>query len=264
MHNDTDTIAVSITVGGRPPQTLTMKTGDVNNGTHNVGMAFAPVNVDLSDFVIFNYLILNSGHADQKEIDDQLTGFAKTLADKGVQAAKDAISKGATALVGAAMGSAVMPLIGTILGMIAGLRARALTGLIFVNCDGPVAAEQVALTGVQLRRETLGGGVVTHQTSHPASNPTTAAVEIRAIRRRGRTGRFTLSEGSGKWAASQRRVWIISASRPVAVARPRGRMDMRVGTSSRVVRLPEAIHMNEKSPYAEIGPKRAVEEAPPD
>ena len=142
-------------------------TVDVNNGTHNVGLAFAPVNVDLSDFVIFNYLILNSGHADQKQIDDQLTGFAKTLADKGVQAAKDAISKGATALVGAAIGSAVMPLIGTILGMIAGVLVGALTGLIFVNCDGPVAAEQVALTGVQLRRETLGGGVVTHQTSHP-------------------------------------------------------------------------------------------------
>jgi hypothetical protein len=151
VHNDTDSIAVTLTVGARPPQTLTMKTGDVNNGTHNVGLAFAPVNVDLSDFVIFNYLILNSGHADQKEIDDQLTGFAKTLADKGVQAAKDAISKGATALVGAAIGSAVMPLIGTILGMIAGALVGALTGLIFVNCDGPVAAEQVALTGVQLR-----------------------------------------------------------------------------------------------------------------
>jgi hypothetical protein len=167
VHNDTDTVAVSITVGARPPQTLTLKAGDVNNGTHNVGLAFAPVNVDLSEFAIFNCLILNSGHADQKEIDDQLTGFAKTLADKGVQAAKDAISKGATALVGAAIGSAVMPLIGTALGIIAEVLVGALTGLIFVNCDGPVAAEPVALTGVQLGRETLGGGVVTHQTSHP-------------------------------------------------------------------------------------------------
>jgi hypothetical protein len=106
VHNDTDSIAVSITVGGQPPQTLTMKTGDVNNGTHNVGLAFAPVNVDLSDFVIFNYLILNSGHADQKAIDDQLTGVAKTLSAKGVQAATEAIGKGLASLVGAVIGNA--------------------------------------------------------------------------------------------------------------------------------------------------------------
>src|SRR4051794_3295309 len=167
VHNDTDSIAVTLTVGARPPQTLTMKTGDVNNGTHNVGLAFAPVNVDLSDFVIFNYLILNSGHADQKAIDDQLTGVAKTLSAKGVQAATEAIGKGLASLVGAVIGNAVLPVIGTGLGILAGWVVGGITGWIFADCDGPVAAEQAALTGVQLRTQTLGGGVVTHQTSHP-------------------------------------------------------------------------------------------------
>jgi hypothetical protein len=167
VHNDTDSIAVSITVGGQPPQTLTMKTGDVNNGTHNVGLAFAPVNVDLSDFVIFNYLILNSGHADQKAIDDQLTGVAKTLSAKGVQAATEAIGKGLASLVGAVIGNAVLPVIGTGLGILAGWVVGGITGWVFADCDGPVAAEQAALTGVQLRTQTLGGGAITHEATHP-------------------------------------------------------------------------------------------------
>ena len=36
-HNDTDYATVSITVGSNPAVTKTVRVGDVNNGTHNVG-----------------------------------------------------------------------------------------------------------------------------------------------------------------------------------------------------------------------------------
>jgi hypothetical protein len=155
VHNDTDSVAVTIQVGKRPPQTLTKKMGDVNNGTHNVGLAFAPVNVDLSDFVVFNYVILNGGHSDQKTIDDNLTNAANTLAGKGVEAAAKAIGKGLVSLVGAAIeyGDTTHR-----------HRPRnhqgSWSGLLLVssvNYDGPVAAEQVAHR-CAASQGTLGGG----------------------------------------------------------------------------------------------------------
>lgn len=158
VHNDTDSVEITIRVGARPPQTLTKSMGDVNNGTHNVGLAFAPVNVDLSDFVVFNYVILNGGHSDQKTIDDNLTQAANTLANKGVEAAAKAIGQGLTALIGAEIGGAVLPVVGSILGAAAGWLVGELTSLIFANCDGLVAAEQISLTGVELRTRTLGAG----------------------------------------------------------------------------------------------------------
>jgi len=147
--------------------------GDVNNGNHSVGLAFAPVSVDLSDFVIFNYLIINNGHSDQKTIDDDLTKAANTLAGKGAQAAASAISGGLAGLIGMEIGGVALPILGSLLVAIAGWLVGDLTGIIFADCDGPVAVEQAALTGVQLRSGTLQGATVSQQATHPGakSNP---------------------------------------------------------------------------------------------
>ena len=42
VHEDTDYVTVSITVGTNPTVTKTQRVGDVNNGTHNVGLAWPP------------------------------------------------------------------------------------------------------------------------------------------------------------------------------------------------------------------------------
>jgi len=39
LHNDTDYVSLSITVGTNPAVTQTKAMGDVNNGTHDVGLA---------------------------------------------------------------------------------------------------------------------------------------------------------------------------------------------------------------------------------
>ena len=92
------------------------------------------------------------------------------MAAKGVQAAAKAIGKGLASLVGAVIGNAVLPVIGSGLGASAGWLVGELTDLLFADCDGPVAAEQVALTGVQLRTRTLQGATVSQQTTHPGTD----------------------------------------------------------------------------------------------
>ena len=62
LHNDTDFVYLSATVGANPPVFAKKSMGDVNNGTHSVGLS---IEVDIPDddtIVVFNYLIMNSGH----------------------------------------------------------------------------------------------------------------------------------------------------------------------------------------------------------
>jgi len=89
----------------------------------------------LSDFVVFNYVILNGGHSDQKTIDDKLTNVTTTLSTKGVEAATKAIGKGLANLLGAEIGSAVLPLVGSALGALAGWLVGGLTDLLFADCE---------------------------------------------------------------------------------------------------------------------------------
>src|SRR5262249_11474153 len=61
-HEDTDFVYLSATVGGNPTVFVKKSMGDVNNGTHSVGLS---IEVDIPDDdtpVVFNYLIMNSGH----------------------------------------------------------------------------------------------------------------------------------------------------------------------------------------------------------
>jgi hypothetical protein len=62
-HNDTDYVSIGIQVGTNDPLTASQKMGDVNNGTHAVGLGLAaeiPQDVDVP--VVFTYAIINNGH----------------------------------------------------------------------------------------------------------------------------------------------------------------------------------------------------------
>lgn len=133
-------------------------------------MAVAP-----NEAAIFNYLILNSGHPSQQATQEALTKAGTYVAEKGAEAASQAISSGVGSLVGASVGSAVLPLIGTALGALAGWLVGELGGVIFANCDGPVAAEQVAMTGAEVAARTANGQSFRQTTFHPGSDSRTAA-----------------------------------------------------------------------------------------
>jgi hypothetical protein len=174
-HLDTDYVSFTVQVGNAPAQTVTKAMGDVNNGTYDVGLTIGPLTVAANEPVIVNYLILNSGHQSQSDIDAELTKVANSLASAGAQAAASAIAAGAGALAGASFGTAVAPIIGTALGALAGWFVGEFAGWIFANCDGPVAAQQMPFTGDDLWRQTGGAlpGTISIPASFSVDNPGT-------------------------------------------------------------------------------------------
>ena len=163
-HNDTDFVSCTLLVrdanGQGTPQTLKKKMGDVNNGTHAVNLKFANIAVPAGASVVFNYLIVNSGHNSEGVVDKALEQAGSALAQKGLVAG------------GTALGSAILPGLGSILGAIGGWLAGQIGSILTANCDGAVAAEQVTLTHDQLMQETASGPM-TKETKHPGTDSPT-------------------------------------------------------------------------------------------
>ncbi len=86
----------------------------------------------------------------------------------------DSIGKSLGAGVGVIVGveiagTIVAPVIGSLLGSLAGWLLDKLGGIVFADCDGLVAAEQLAMTGVELYLKTDGVSL-TGTTSHPGTD----------------------------------------------------------------------------------------------
>jgi hypothetical protein len=134
-HTDTDFVTIGLKVGDITYPTQTTAMGDLNNGTYGVGLSFSNVPVDASDTpVIFNFQILNSGHKTQQDIDNALTNGASKLASTGASA----------------LGDLIIPGTGSIWAVAASKASEWLAGILFANCDGPVAIDQVAINGATL------------------------------------------------------------------------------------------------------------------
>jgi hypothetical protein len=132
VHEDTDVVGLALKVGDQMFGPLIKRMGDVNNGDHGVGLQFGPIPIPSTGIpILFNYQILNSGHKDQAEIDNLLNQGA------------DYLTKSATA-----SGSPIE---------IAGAWiAKFFISWLTVDCDGPVAIDQIALSGATLDELTLG------------------------------------------------------------------------------------------------------------
>ncbi|MGA8086102.1 MAG: hypothetical protein WCA10_02275 [Terracidiphilus sp.] len=163
-HNDTDYVSFTLLVrdasGKGTPQTLKKSMGDVNNGTHAVGLSFPNVVVPTNGSVVFNYLIVNAGHSSEGTVDKALETVGSSLAEKGLVTG------------GTALGTAILPGLGTILGAIAGWLAGEIKSILTANCDGPVAAEQVTLTYKDLMAKTANGPY-RHETPQPGTDSAT-------------------------------------------------------------------------------------------
>lgn len=169
-HNDTDYVTISVTVGTNDAITKTQKMGDVNNGTHPVGLgvgAVIPEDVDVP--VVFNYVILNNGHGDPTKVQQGTEAALKTI---GTQAAKAAATATGAALgeaLGAAIGSAAVPLLGTAIGALAGWCVTKLGSVLFADCDGVVAVGVIVSSSKQLIQNTAGGQKITETVEHPGT-----------------------------------------------------------------------------------------------
>lgn len=161
--DDSDKVSVSVATAGGDPQTVTKDLGDVDNGTIAVNLHAATLSVSEPHQVFaFNYLVLNSGHEDWEKTNAVLHQTGSALASAGAKAATTALGT----VIGAEVGGVVLPVIGSILGAAAGWIIDSVVGLLTANCDGPVAAEQVTVTGDQLWANTQHG-TWSHSTYHP-------------------------------------------------------------------------------------------------
>lgn len=163
-HEDTDYVSFTLLVrdanGQGTPQTLKKAMGNVNNGTHNVGLSFPNVVIPVNGSIVFNYLIVNSGHQSESDVYKVLETTGGSLANKGLVAG------------GTALGSAILPGLGTILGAIGGWLAGQISNILAANCDGPVAAEQVTLKYADVMAKTASGPY-THETPNPGTDSAT-------------------------------------------------------------------------------------------
>jgi hypothetical protein len=157
LHQDTDYVTFTLLVkpqnGTGTPQTLKKSMGDVNNGTHSVNLTFSNIVVRPTDTVTLNYLIVNSGHKNPSQVESALESAATKLATTG----------------GAALGNAIIPGFGSLLGMAAGWLAGELVTIINANCDGAVAGEQDTFTYNDLMAR-VAHGPFNQSTKHPGTN----------------------------------------------------------------------------------------------
>ena len=164
-HEDTNFVAMGVSVDGGAPQAKTKPMGNQNNGHYIVGLQTDSIFVEKPDTqVVFNYSVTNSGHGSQSD----------TL--KGLETATKAVITAGTTWAatetGAAIGSVGGP-IGTALGAFAGYLAGLGIGLLFPDCDGVVAVEQIAFKGQELwdlTKQSHTFGKVTH---HPGYDSAT-------------------------------------------------------------------------------------------
>jgi hypothetical protein len=177
LNADTDTSQASIAAGNWAIQTKTQMIGDIG-GTHPDSaqlnlLNFEPVTVELCEAAFFNYLILNNGHADQKNIDAALVQAGTSLTSDSVSSVSKALGAGIGAIIGVELaGNLLAPVIGSLLGSLVAFLIGKLGDLVFADCDGLVAAEHIALTGRDLHLKTANGPL-TMTTTHPGTDSPT-------------------------------------------------------------------------------------------
>lgn len=165
LHEDSDYASIAVAVNKNPAVTSPSKSmGNLNNGTFPVNLSLPNIGVGPNDVVAFSYAIVNSGY-NSDSVEQDLKKAAAALASKAATA-------GAGAVGGALGGPA-----GSLLSMV-GAEAFSwllgeLTGIIFPNCDGPVAAGNHVYTGAQLAHQTANGATLSATDNNPGTDSAT-------------------------------------------------------------------------------------------
>ncbi len=133
FNSDTDYGQCSIRVGHWPIQTATQTMGDLGGTDPKQAQTnllnFEPVAVELCEPVVFNYSVVNNGHADQSTV----TAF---------------LTKGGEQLIELGLG---------VSGPLADWLLDQFFSVVFADCDGWVVVDQHRFTGRDLHLETVNG-----------------------------------------------------------------------------------------------------------
>lgn len=125
LHNDTDHVSIALKVGDKVYPAKVKHMGNVNDGTHKVNLSFDPVVVPTPETkIVLTYLIMNSGHKEDK-ISEWLQKGSEELLKKEASAE---------------------PGLGEVVSYLGKLGIK----FLFPNCDGWVAGDHITLTGKTL------------------------------------------------------------------------------------------------------------------
>ena len=166
-HEDTDFVYLSATVGANPPVFVQKSMGDVNNGTHGVGLS---VEVDIPDddtVVVFSYLIINNGHGDNDAKAKAAQSALSTIA-------KEIIAQKAATAGSILVGSILVPYFVSTVAATAAVLGLVEAGLIlFADCDGAVASGTLPFKCSDLIQRTGSGQKISDNTHHPGTDSPT-------------------------------------------------------------------------------------------
>lgn len=160
MHNDTDYVSFALKVGDQMFPNQTRGMGDLNDGTYDVGLKFEKIAIDdPSTAVIFNYAIVNNGHTDQATVDKMLNAWSEELRIE--VAVASVLCAGAAAIIGVMAGCYEA-------------FKKYLAPLIWADCDGFVAADQIQTTEDELRQSTSNSnGTFSQERFYPGTDSAT-------------------------------------------------------------------------------------------
>lgn len=163
-HNDTDFVLLTANVGANPIVSVKKSMGDVNNGTHSVGLS---LEVDIPDddtTVVFGYMIVNGS-------EDPNDSKAKAAQSALNTIAEEVIKHKAITAAGVAVGSIMVPLVGSALAAVAGIMALTEGGLLlFADCDGVVASAALSFSCSDLIKRTASGQKIANNANHAGTN----------------------------------------------------------------------------------------------
>jgi hypothetical protein len=158
--NDSDYVGFALQVNNTPAQQLTKFIGNnCHSGVFPVDLSFNSIQLADTDAIVLVVTIVNSSQgetATTKYLSSVLSKLASVAGSQLgkfatneilTQSVKDEIAAG----IGAALGTAVVPLIGSALGALAGLLVSSVWGVVFPNCDGPVVASMFVYSGAELK-----------------------------------------------------------------------------------------------------------------
>ena len=156
VHNDTDYVSMAVVVGDNPPINVPIKSmGDVNNGVHAVNLSIPNVADPGGQRVAFSYSIVNNGHSSDT-FEQALSALVSAAATKAAEAGGGALAGPAGEAVGSGAGAWA---IGKLL------------GIIFADCDGPVAAADHTYSAAELAAEANGKVVTTTDNNKGTDSP---------------------------------------------------------------------------------------------
>jgi hypothetical protein len=163
-EQDTDVGTVTITAGNWPSVSKTeIFQQDILDGSNYQPqeLAFSDVEVDLCEHVIVAYQISNKANARDIDIVDEKFSFenvASVIAADALKSISKQLDSGAHFISAVEIASLGVPVMGSILGIIAGWLTGELGDILKSGrCDGLVAVEQRVILGRDLFASTLNG-----------------------------------------------------------------------------------------------------------